>query len=63
VTYGPPATTGGMAPLISSSADGLHYVGHQHGPTLIYSLFEGPHPLFLSFLFLFVDKLLSRHAG
>eukprot|EP01119_Soliformovum_irregulare_P010438 TRINITY_DN2566_c0_g1_i2.p1 TRINITY_DN2566_c0_g1~~TRINITY_DN2566_c0_g1_i2.p1 ORF type:complete len:646 (-),score=143.48 TRINITY_DN2566_c0_g1_i2:68-2005(-) len=41
IRYGPPPIPNGMTPLITCSADGIHFIGAKRGPTVIDSLFEG----------------------
>jgi hypothetical protein len=41
ITYAPPPVNGGTPPLITCSADGLHYMAIKQGPTIQNSLFEG----------------------
>jgi hypothetical protein len=42
ITYAPPPSlTGAVPPLITCSADGLHYIAAEQGPTIQNSLFEG----------------------
>lgn len=41
VTYGYPPILGGEPPLVTTSADGMHFFANQYGPTIINCLVEG----------------------
>jgi hypothetical protein len=64
ITYAPPPpVTGAIPPLITCSADGLHYIAAERGPTIQNSLFEGTQDDAIAIHGLYGNVTNVNHAG